>query len=198
MKTYLIGIDPSFKTAGVAVYHPESGRMVLHTGDLFSVIGFLNKSQVLRKSIIVLENPNLDSTFFGGWGRFRAQLDRLVKRQIGVGDIQSEFRIAFTQAQHVGKSKAAGELFLELFTRQGIPVIEIAPSTRHRADKDLRKVGVQGIKMLVMPTKTTAEQFKALTGFDGRCSEHARDAATMIHGRTIRWAEMMLQRKSEQ
>lgn len=192
---YLIGIDPSFVTCGCSIYEPETKNLILHGGDLFSVMNFLNNSRILGKAIAVVENPNLDGTVFGSWFRFQAQIDRLQKKQIGLGELKSEYSIAMGHAQKVGKNKAAGMFIIEMLTRQDIPVLEIAPSSRHRADKDLAKAKFKGVQMLSMPTKTTAEQFNALTGYTGRSNEHSRDSATLIHGRTIQWAinQIMIQ-----
>lgn len=180
-KTHLIGIDASFKTAGIAIYNPASKSLVLHSGDFFSCIAFLNKCGVLGQCIAVLESPNLNSTIYTAWDMFR--------RHLGSKDhglLNSEFSKWMMYAQRVGKSKAAGEMFFEVFDRQGIPVVEIAPSARDRADKVAKFVNVERLRM---PTKTNAAQFQALTGYPKRCSEHARDAATLVHGRSITWAE---------
>lgn len=192
MKSVLIGIDPSFATAGVAIYEPATNNLILHGGDLFSCMSFLNNSGILGKAIAVIENPNMDGTVFGSWFRFQAQIDRYVKKQITLGDLKSEYSISMKHAQSVGKNKAAGELFIEMFERQAIPVLEIAPSSRHRADKDLLKYKNQGIKMLAMPTKTTAAQFEQYTGYSGRSNEHTRDAGTLVFHKTIQWAELQI------
>lgn len=192
MKTVLIGIDPSFATAGVAIYEPATNNLILHGGDLFSCMAFLNNSGILGKAIAVIENPNLDGTVFGAWFRFQAQIQKLQKKQIGIGELKSEYSISMKHAQSVGKNKAAGELFIEIFERQGIPVLEIAPSSRHRADKDLLKYKNQGIKMLAMPTKTTAAQFEQYTGYSGRSNEHTRDAGTLVFHKTIQWAQTQI------
>ena len=192
MKSVLIGIDPSFATAGVAIYEPTTNNLILHGGDLFSCMSFLNNSGILGKAIAVIENPNMDGTVFGSWFRFQSQIARYVKRQITLGDLKSEYSISMKHAQSVGKNKAAGELFIEMFERQGIPVLEIAPSSRHRADKDLLKYKNQGIKMLAMPTKTTAAQFEQYTGYSGRSNEHTRDAGTLVFHKTIQWAQTQI------
>lgn len=185
MKTHLIGVDPSFHTCGIAIYEPATTSLELFSGDSFEVIAYLNKKGVLSQSIIVLENPNLDSTSFNMWGLFQ----KAMKSGAGVAELQKQFAICQTFAQKVGQSKAAGKWFLELFLRQGIPVAEVAPSSRDRADHK-RLIGASPLvlRSLKMPTKTTQEQFKILTGWSSPSNEHKRDAATMIHGRTVSWA----------
>lgn len=227
VKSVLIGIDPSFATAGVAIYEPATNNLILHGGDLFSCMSFLNNSGILGKAIAVIENPNLDGTVFGAWRRIAVEIERynygiigtiigiIESLKIGSGilsilrnrfpsiekyrhskttidDVRREFGIAMKHAQSVGKNKAAGELFIEIFERQGIPVLEIAPSSRHRADKDLLKYKNQGIKMLAMPTKTTAAQFEQYTGYSGRSNEHTRDAGTLVFHKTIQWAQTQI------
>lgn len=190
MKKFLIGIDPSFKTAGVAFFEPGSKKYDLFTGDFLGAVAWLN-SKPLRECIAVLENPALDSTLFFGWSKVRGSILKLQARAGTLADVESEFRVCTKMAMHVGQSQAAGEMFKTLFEQVKVPCVEIAPSARHRADKpDLKKLGIE---MFVMPTKTTAEQFRQLTGHVGRSSEHARDAATLVWGKTVRWAEMQIQ-----
>jgi predicted Fe-Mo cluster-binding NifX family protein len=200
--THLIGIDPSLSTAGIAVYHPESGRLVLHTGDLFSCVSFLNNCGVLHQSIVIIEDPNKDSATFNMWFMFQKKLNVLLSGQrkssfyagagsekpVTLGDLKSEFSIALNHAQKVGMSKASATVFIELLKRQAVPTVRIAPSSRDRADKAMKKLSTPGIKVLSMPTKTTQEQFKTLTGYEARSNEHTRDAATLVHGRSISWA----------
>lgn len=205
MKTHLIGIDPSFKNVGIAVYRPENGAMSLHSGDLFSAIDFLNRSKLLGKCIVVLEDPNLNPNLFGGWPFVRAEIMKTLEKRpgyipfpTGLANVQSAYLRSAKQAQNVGENKAAAKLFAELFERQGVPFFRVSPTDRHRADKELVRANSRGIKMLVMPTKTNAMQFYELTGYSGRSNEHTRDAATLVHGRTIKWAEISLLKHAEQ
>ena len=184
-KTHLIGVDPSFHTCGIAIYEPATTNLELFSGDSFEVIAYLNAKGILSQSVIVLENPNLDSTSFNMWGLFQ----KAMKSGAGVAELQKQFAICMNFAQKVGQSKAAGKWFLELFLRQGIPVAEVAPSSRDRADHK-RLIGVSPLvlRSLKMPTKTTQEQFKILTGWSSPSNEHKRDAAMQVHGRTVSWA----------
>ena len=182
---YLIGIDPSFTNCAAAIYHPATKGLQLHTGDLFSVMAFLNGSGVLGKSIIVCENPNLDSNTFGMWAFFKQAL----QGNRDLKTLQGQFGICMKRAQDIGKSKASAELILEMFRRQSILVLEVKPSSRDRADK----VKGADVRFMKMPTKTTAAQFATYAGFAvPKSNEHNRDAATLILGRTIEWAERQL------
>lgn len=187
---YLVGIDPSFTNCAAAIYHPATRGLQLHTGDLFSVMAFLNSSGVLGKCIVVCENPNLDSNTFGMWAFFKQALT--TNRDLKT--LQGQFGICMKRAQDIGKSKASAELLIEMFRRQSIPVLEVKPSSRDRADK----VKNADVRLMKMPTKTNAAQFAAYAGFPvPKSNEHNRDAATLILGRNIEWAQrqLMLRKK---
>lgn len=62
--------------------------------------------------------------------------------------------------QGAGSIKRDFAIWVEFFGRNGIPYEEVAP---------------RNIK-----TKVSAEYFKKLTGWEGRTSSHARDAAMMV------------------
>ena len=182
---YLIGIDPSFTNCAAAIYHPTIKTLQLHTGDLFSVMTFLNGSGVLGKCIVVCENPNLDSNTFGMWAFFKQAL----QGNRDMKTLQGQFGICMKRAQDIGKSKASAELILEMFRRQSIPVLEVKPSSRDRADK----VKNADVRFMKMPTKTNAAQFAAYCGFaPPKSNEHNRDASTLVVGRNIEWAQRQL------
>ena len=182
---YLVGIDPSFTNCAAAIYHPATKGLQLHTGDLFSVMAFLNSSGVLGKCIAVVENPNLDSTAFGLWYLMKQAL----QKKAGMAELQSVFARVIKRAQDIGKSKASAELILEMFRRQSIPVLEVKPSSRDRADK----VKNADVRFMKMPTKTNAAQFAAYCGFvPPKSNEHNRDASTLVVGRNIEWAQRQL------
>ena len=66
-KRHLIGIDPSFKTMGVAVWTPEERRLVFKSGKLQHCVSWLFKGIDMKEVIIVCENPNLDSPHYTLW-----------------------------------------------------------------------------------------------------------------------------------
>jgi len=182
---YLVGIDPSFTNCAAAIYHPATKTLQLHTGDLFSIVAFLNQSGVLGKCIAVVENPNLDSTAFGLWYLMKQALGK----NAGMAELQSVFARVIKRAQDIGKSKASAELILEMFRRQNIAVLEVKPSSRDRADK----VKNADVRLMKMPTKTNAAQFAVYCGFvPPKSNEHNRDASTLVVGRNIEWAERQL------
>lgn len=202
----LLGIDPSFRNLGVCIYTPSTNEMQLFTGEWFDAVEWIGKNVKLRRCVAVLENPNLDSALFRGIGIVKSPVLKFAAYQKAVGaqkwplpapvrfeDLTPHFGSAFRQAQSVGMNKAAGELMLKLLARHKVPTVQIAPSNRDRADKTRVPVG-----MMTLPTKTNAHQFKTLTGWGKRSNEHNRDAATLVWGKNIKWAIMMMGKNEEQ
>lgn len=211
MRDILVGIDPSFATMGAAIYYPDTKVLKLKTGDFGSVINWLNVSVKFSRVILVVENPALNSTTFKMWPMMKSEIEQLsayeqwrVKKSIGnmpgvkkIEELQSVFAIAMNYAQKVGENKAAAKYFLNLIGNT-VPTVEIAPSGRDRYDKMKAKLGKKAkinLDTLKFPTKTNQTVFNEWTGYEGRSSEHARDAATLVYGRTIRWALGMLPTK---
>ena len=190
-RTHLLGIDPSFETMGVAIYHPKTGHLELYTGDFQQAIRFIGNAG-MESIIAVVENPNLDKPVFKMWGLVEQSIKALIARKGNMKDVQSKFSVAMRYAQNVGQNKAAAKLIIKMLRQKGVPVIEVAPSKRQRADKEKN----QRAELLRMPTKTSPEQFRRITGYTSRSSEHARDAATLVFGRTTKWAELHLARKA--
>lgn len=104
-------------------------------------------------------------------------------------DVRSKFSIAMNYAQKVGENKAAAKLMIKMMADKGVPIIEIAPSERKRADKIKMKAGKAKVdwRTVPYPTKMTATDFKELCGYEGKSSEHSRDAMTMIVGKDLNW-----------
>lgn len=198
-KQWLIGLDPSLKTAGVAILNPSTGERALYSGNWTAVVDWLSAKKILGQSIAIIEDPNRDSTLFGGWAMVKVEILKMMERkgQASLASVQGVFSVAAKMAQHVGENKASARVFIELFRKHGIPYGTIAPSSRNRADRDMVKFKNLGIQQLIMPTKTTAHQFQQLTSFDGRSNEHSRDAYTLIHGRTIKWGLLQVQLQKE-
>lgn len=202
MKTVLLGIDPSFVTMGICLYNPTTKEMKLRTDEFLSGIDWISANCRLRDVIAVVENPALDSTTFDMWALMKDAIDNLAKGRIvfkngaalsapstAIGEARSQFAVCMNYAQKVGENKAAAKLIITMLRKYGVPVIEIAPSKRDKAF--VKKNGAivrRDVRFLKMPTKTTQSQFEEFTGFKGSSAEHARDAATLVFGRTITWA----------
>jgi hypothetical protein len=197
-RKFLIGCDCSFQSFGVAKYDPQTNAFQLFTGTILQAIAWIGKNCKLSECVAVVEDSNLDSPLFRATGILRVELQKYKRGEIGEGAVMSTFSRLSTMAQHLGKSKASAELIISLFREKQVPIVAIAPSDRHRADKTPRN-GKEylGISMLSMPTKTTSFQFQQATGYSGNSSEHARDAAFLVYGKSMQWAEDMILRKLE-
>jgi hypothetical protein len=181
---YLIGIDPSLENMGVAVYEIATKELTLKTGRWIEMLEWISAQPILAaQGGFVLENPELDSRFFGTTALLNNG-HKYKQGVIGQAEWSSQVQIAMTCAQSVGKNKAAAKVIIDMLS--GCKLIQIAPSSR---DKMVER-NADKVRFLNMPTKTTAKQFCELTGYEKRCSEHARDAATLVWGRNAAWFEL--------
>lgn len=197
-RKYMIGIDASFQSFGACIYDPETNVMQLFTGTLLDGIAWINKNCKLSECVAVIEDPNLNNPLFRASGILRMELGKYKRGEIGEGSVMATFGRLSTMAQSLGKSKASADLIISLFRKKNVPVITIAPSDRHRADKPPKSGKAPlSVGLLSMPTKTTRYQFETITGFTGVSSEHARDAATLVWGKSMQWAENMILRQLE-
>jgi len=177
MRRLLVGIDPGVKTTGVAIYDPKTNELSLFSSDLQKAMIWLAQRVKGHEAIAIVEDPRKNSLVYGAWNEFTKN-----------GKTEKGFGSAMTQAQRVGMAKAATEIIIMMIERAGFSILTVAPSARQRADK---QAGYD-VRMLKMPTKTDASQFAKLTGFSGVSSEHARDAATLVWGYSVSWAEAQI------
>jgi Holliday junction resolvasome RuvABC endonuclease subunit len=191
MKDILVGIDPSLTNCGIAILWPDK-TLELHTADLMAALGWLGSKKITGRMIAVIEDPNKDSTTFGMWAMMKNEIGNMMARRGDMNTVESIFRRTQKRAQDVGKSKGSALLIISMFEKAGVPVLMVAPSSRDNAEKERVKVNAKDVCYLKSPTKTNAEEFRMITGYTGRSNEHNRDAATLIHGRTIVWAETQL------
>lgn len=196
--TQLIGIDPSVKTAGVAIYEPATNNLKLYSGELNACLSWLDASCDLRKCIAYVENPDLNSTTFGSSGLLHSTLKMYKIGRITEAVAILQLHILLKRSQHVGKSQASAQVFIQFLKSRNVPVIEVAPAERMRADKPFRSGSkLLPVGLLVMPTKTSAHQFKVLTGYKGSSNEHSRDAATLVWGKSVETAVMKLRKQNK-
>ena len=191
MRDILIGIDPSLTNCGIAIQWPDKS-LELHTADLMGAMGWLGAKKINSRIIAIIEDPNKDSTTFGMWAMMKNEISNMQARRGNMYTVESIFRRTQKRAQDVGKSKGSALLIISMFEKAGVPVVLVAPSSRDNAEKERVKVNAKDVCHLKAPTKTNAEEFRMITGYTGRSNEHNRDAATLIHGRTIVWAETQL------
>lgn len=192
-RQYLIGIDPSFKTMGVAVYNPRTKQYWLGGGDMSQ--GIRDISQWAAEGICILEDPNGDKAVYGAAEAIQEASERY---RVGGKEWNRKVRTALKIAQDVGANKAAARELMKWMDRFKIPYMLVAPSDRDRADKTSegrdRKCKIEFLRA---PTKTTSEQFRKLTGHHGTSNEHQRDAATLCWGRSISWALAQITMREE-
>jgi len=204
MIKYMIGCDPSFNNFGVAIYNLETMKLTLRTDNFNDAIKFIGGNARLSESLAVVENSAMVSAVFKMWPLVKKEVEkygselakyhlRLIREhkpipKMNLDDVQSQFSIAMRVAQHLGSQKAACTQIISMFKSKGVPVYEVSPAWRDRADTATKRAGKAKVHLpsLSMPTKLTAEQFKELTGYGkekGQSSnEHSRDAAMLIFG----------------
>lgn len=209
-RTKFLGVDPSFANMGLALHDPTAGTLQLFTGEYKEGIRWLNRSVKLSEIMAIIENPNLDKATFvypmiknamldlQEYARWTGSRKGMPPKKVTIEDVMSQVYRGMNYAQAVGKNKAAASQILNDLRGAGVPCMEVAPSKRQRADK-LPKLGKAKvvISTLTMPTKTNKQQFKELTGYSDPTSEHARDAATLVWGRTLRSAYLHFARIAE-
>jgi len=172
----IIGIDPGSEDRCGYSVKTSAGLQSVASVELHELFFLIREqwavSALLKEPLgVVLENPNLDSNVF---------------RLGGLPRTEKEFRQAIKMASDVGKNKGVANAILTFLKSQKIRYIEIAPSAR-------QKVTSPGadLKLMRMPTKSDAGQFKKLTGHVGSTTKDGRDAATLIYSMTFAKFEML-------
>jgi len=224
-RIHLVGLDPSFKTMGVALWTPSTAQLSFYSGKLQHCIRWIFKSDLFdpKEIICVVENPNMDSPSFKLWAgkypfaisgsikkrtifgfknvvtsfaktEYRRALTRPANAPLHIDHVRSAFAQAIKHGQRVGKSQAAAEYTIDILRSSQIPVLEIKPSDRHRADVTSRG-NPKDVRLKKCPTKTTRVQFEEYSGIKigpRESNEHSRDAATLVVNKTIRNIEMKI------
>lgn len=192
---FLLGLDPSFTTFGAAVINLETGRRYLNTDNFQNTMKWISKKCDLKRTVCIAENPSLNTNVFRSWQEMEREIKLVMARKTSMASVKSKFLILQKKAQGVGKSGASAQLAIQLLAKNNVPIIEISPSERQRADTAQKKMKGKAkvrMKTLRLPTKTTKEQFLELTGYSGQSTEHDRDAYVLIHDVKIPWIEMKL------
>lgn len=150
----IIGIDPGVKT-GVAVYDSKDRKfLALKTCGFWEALDFVRPYILHDKVGFVVEDPRQNASLYE---RYKYQLAK------GGGDF---LRKILKTAQDVGGNKRSGQLLVEYFRKRKLPLVTVRPkkgSTAKHIDKD---------------------HFHKMIGWKGNSSEHARDAAYLVWGRT--------------
>ena len=179
-RKYLVGIDPGLETTGVALYDPKTNSLELFTGDIQQAVNWMGRNCKPAECLAVIEDPNANSLVYGGWDDF-----------VNMGKNRSAFSRMMKKAQQVGEVKAAAKVLIKIMGRSGYQIATIAPSQRQSA----KKVPGTDVRLLRMPTKTTPTEFAKLTGYGMQSSEHSRDAATLVWGKSVKQIELMILKK---
>jgi len=177
---FLVGIDPGIETMAICIYYPTNKSIRLFSGHPFDCFAFILKNELPEKAIFALEDPTKQNQVFNR---------RLPKSWL-------DFKIENQKAIVVGKLFGATMIIKEFLKRNGCKYYSVAPEERDSAKN--RRKALRPIETLKSPTKTNKHQFKHLTGYSKRTNEHERDAATLVYGRTICWAETQLKIKPNQ
>lgn len=216
-RSILLGADPSFNNFGSCLYWPSNKKMILNTDIMQNSVKWINATlkangASLKDVIAFVEDPGKDSTVFGIWHQLKKQIEAMQNYQrwvltgrrgappikVVMADVESLFRRSQKIAQDVGRNKESARQFCLMLEKANVPYVTVAPSKRDKAFKEeinyvggKRKKSIRrlNVKMLINPTKTTQGQFKELTGYDKRSTEHERDGATLVYGKSIRNAE---------
>lgn len=164
---FYIGIDPGSKT-GIAIWDRKKRVFTeLMTKDLWDAIYYI---QGVKKRLegkidhitLVVENPNKNAPVFmvnNEKEKIQNALNMANKKQ-AFTEIESVLRIFSRRAQNVGQNKQMATFMIEYFQNIGFNVKEVRPTQKKMKDY----------------------AFKAITGYTGRCSQHARDGALLVFG----------------
>lgn len=194
-KRYIIGIDPSIQESnnGFALYDTKKGELITvrATSDIsivplcLEVIADFGGNS--NDFLFVVENSSLETNIFGAWATFKKLLFAQFRQPLTNWNvIESAFRAALALGTAVGKNQYASMRIIRELQNKGLDIIEISPSWRDRADTVKTIGGVRSTNPAAfnMPTKSTAEQFKKMTGYPETTNEHGRDAAMLVFGKT--------------
>jgi len=188
----LIGFDPSWITMGVARYVPATGHLTLYTSDFDSVIKWVCESTDLNRAVAVVENPALDSVSFNAWQKCKWAITQVMRGKMNFEDMATIVRSQFKSSRNVGENQAAGKYLIKKLHDSGVPVFEVAPSSRKKAYKETTIKGktiktLRKLSAIPYATKSTAVQFEDWCGFPAKRgnNEHSRDAATLVVYRTV-------------
>lgn len=187
-----LGIDPSLRTAGAAFFDSETYQLVHVSGKIIDVMREIDLRMPPGEVVVIMEDPGLDRNTFGAVGMITAKAQEYKAGKASKQELEMIAGVATKMSRDVGENAGAAEVFKQWFEERNIPVLCVKPSERDKAYKRVkvgkgmstRRLNVLGLKL---PTKTTQEQYKQLTGHVGRTNEHERDAGTLVYGRSAAW-----------
>lgn len=162
-----IGIDPGAST-GIAIWDRSiKGFRDLKTKSFWEAIFYIQgiKDDLDGKIdhiMLHIEDPNENSPVFRNKGETESIKEALTFGNIDKAykQIDSVFRVFGRRAQNVGMNKQMARFMIEYFERIGFKITTVRPTK----------------------SKMDAKKFKMFTGYEGRCSQHARDSALLVLG----------------
>ena len=152
-----IGIDPGSKT-GLATW--INGALVPYTLTFWGAIKLLDQLHAIKSDPLNLKNDRIPGNIHR---RPHAKQTTFHRRL--ANETQKSYQARMQKiAQNVGENKRDAKLLFEYFDEKGWTYYRMRP----------RKGSM---------TKIDAAQFKKITGYKKRTSQHARDAAMLVYGR---------------
>lgn len=188
LKRLIIGIDPDTSKSGIAFLSSDK-RMTLSTFELpyleDMVLRAIQAEGVNLENIFAIVETPADSKALLNNALFEAQKRRLMVSGMPKSAAESSaFRIALQSAFRAGRCAQVGEEIVKIFQKIGVKTTRVSPSERWRADKP----GITAAQIIAetakkkgkYPSKMSAENFKAIFGFEGRTNEEKRDAGALL------------------
>jgi hypothetical protein len=183
------------ETCGAAAYDLRTKKLTHFTGELRSLWKWIGDNYKTDEIIVVLENPGLSKNTYGAVGIVTAAATKYKQGRCGIEEVAKAAGIAARMSRNVGENGASAKYAKKLLTAAKVPVIEVSPTERDKAFKTERDGTKRKLlaRALTMPTKTDRAQYESVTGFVGVTNEHARDAGTLVAGRSMMWAKVCLE-----
>lgn len=161
-----VGIDPGQETTGIAIWNNKQMKFTdLMTKSFWETIKWMNQLKESRKTNskglvkhvqFWIENPYLNKPVFPIASETQMFKDAIIEQD---EELQAKaLRMFSRRAQNVGMNKELAKKMIEIARMKGFVVKEIRPSK----------------------SKINAEDFRQKTGWIGKGSQHARDAACLV------------------
>lgn len=163
----VVGIDPGDKNTGVAIWDNHEMLFVdLFTKTFWDCVSWMNSFKqgretnskgIVKNVVFFIENPALNKPVFP-MGNETDLFEKALEKQDK--ELQKKAIGMFSRrAQNIGMNKQLSLILIEIAKMKGYQVKEVRPSKK----------------------KLSAQEFNAKTGYSGRSSQHARDAARLVY-----------------
>lgn len=162
----IVGIDPGDQNTGIAIWDNKDLKFIqLMTKTFWETIGWMNEfkegKEITQKGMVknvtmFIENPSLNKPVFpipSETGMFDLALRNRDKETL-----KRAIGMFGRRAQNIGMNKKLSQIMIDIAQMKGYQVKEIRPQKK----------------------KLNSEEFNKKTGWQGRSSQHARDAARLV------------------